>query len=32
MEEIWKPISNYEKIYEVSNLGRFRKITPKGLF
>lgn len=26
--EIWKPIKNYEGIYEVSNLGRVRRIRP----
>ena len=26
MEEIWKPIKGYEKLYEVSNLGRVRSV------
>lgn len=26
MEEIWKPIENYEGYYEVSNLGNVRSI------
>lgn len=30
MEEIWKPIVEYENLYEVSNLGNFRKILPNG--
>ena len=27
-EEIWKPIPEYEGIYEVSNLGNIKKIVP----
>lgn len=32
MEEIWKPISNYEGLYEISNLGRVKSYVkdPKG--
>ena len=26
MEEIWKPIKNYETFYEVSNIGNIRNI------
>lgn len=26
MEEIWKPIKDYEELYEVSNLGRVRRL------
>ena len=26
MKEIWKPIQNYEDIYEISNLGRIRSL------
>ena len=26
MEELWKDIENYENIYQISNLGRIRKI------
>ena len=26
MIEIWKPIKNYENLYEVSNLGRIRSL------
>jgi hypothetical protein len=26
LEEIWKPVPNYEGFYEVSNLGRFRSL------
>lgn len=26
MEEIWKPVKNYEGIYEISNLGRLRSL------
>ena len=26
MKEIWKPIKNYEGLYEVSNLGRVRSL------
>lgn len=26
MEEIWKPVKNYEKYYEVSNLGRIKSL------
>jgi hypothetical protein len=26
MEEIWKPVEDFEGIYEVSNLGRVRRI------
>ncbi len=29
MKEIWKPIKNYTKLYEVSNLGRIRSIPRK---
>ena len=25
--EIWKPIKNYEGLYEVSNIGRVRSLT-----
>lgn len=32
MDEIWKPIPNYEGIYEVSNLGNFRKLLKGGYF
>lgn len=28
-EEIWKPIPNFEKIYEVSSLGRIRRLPSK---
>ena len=27
MEEFWKPIKNYESLYEVSNLGRVKALT-----
>lgn len=27
MEETWKPVANYEGLYEVSNLGRVRSLT-----
>jgi hypothetical protein len=27
MEEIWKPIPNYEGIYEISNTGKVRSLT-----
>ena len=27
IEEIWKPIKNYEGLYEVSNLGRIKGVT-----
>ena len=26
MQEIWKPVNNYEGLYEVSNLGRVRSL------
>jgi len=26
MREIWKPIANYEGIYEISNLGNIRSL------
>lgn len=26
MSEIWKPIKDFENIYEISNLGRIRNI------
>lgn len=26
MEELWKPVANYEGLYEVSNLGRIRSV------
>lgn len=29
MEEIWKPIKNYESLYEVSNLGNVRSISSR---
>lgn len=29
MEEIWKPIKNYEGFYEISNLGRVRSLDRK---
>ena len=32
MMEIWKPIKNYENLYEISNLGRIRKIGGKNQF
>lgn len=28
--EVWKPVGNYEGIYEVSNKGNVRRITTKG--
>lgn len=27
MEEIWKDIENYERLYQVSNLGRIKRLT-----
>ena len=29
-EEIWKPIKDYEGLYEVSNLGRVKSLNYKG--
>lgn len=29
MKEIWKPIKNYEELYEVSNMGRVRSLPRK---
>ena len=26
MKEIWKPIKNYEDLYEISNLGRVKSL------
>ena len=26
IQEIWKPIKNYEGLYEVSNLGRVKRL------
>jgi hypothetical protein len=28
--EVWKPVGNYEGIYEVSNKGNVRRLSPKG--
>ena len=30
MEEIWKPIKNFEELYEVSNLGRVKSLAKRG--
>lgn len=30
MKEIWKPIKNYEGLYEVSNLGRIKSLPRRG--
>ena len=32
MEEIWKDIPGYENVYQVSNLGKVRKIIPGGFY
>lgn len=32
MEEIWKPVKNYEKYYEVSNLGRVKSLGGTSMF
>jgi hypothetical protein len=31
MEEIWKPVKNYEGLYDVSNFGRVKSLTKKRL-
>lgn len=30
--EIWKPIKGYEGLYFISNLGRVKRVTPRGKF
>lgn len=30
MQEIWKPVAGYKGLYEVSNMGNFRKLCLNG--